>query len=230
MALSIPSEIIIEKNKLFATTETTTFGFELPGTLPAEFVLSVADDGAESFFVELLSIENSNGAKIRIANNSTSVRWNNQLWQRFRFEAGDIKEDGDNNEFSIKVSAIDGTIAANILTLENMMIGDEVNYYYVNTGYPELDAAITGTFNINEIVIDDEWVEIILGVESFYNNAFPAHVYRCNTCRYSPEMTDACGLANSDACDRKFSTCISLGMAHYFGGQPGIPGGVFSAT
>ena len=67
-----------------------------------------------------------------------------------------------------------------------------------------------------------------LGQENFFLNQFPANVFRRNVCRYRPSATAVCPYVNNSACKRTFANCIFLGQESVFGGQPGIPGGVFN--
>lgn len=204
MTLLIPAELVVEKNKLF------------PGD-------------SEGYFVELLEIHLNDGQVARIANSFEDVRWNNFVWMKFRFEPGNISEgdDGDDKSVTIKVSNIVGAMQDQVESDDNYLIGNQVIYYYAHTGYPNLDPLITGYFDILEGVADDEWITFELGTENFYLSAFPQNTYNRNTCWYKPNHSDICPYANSSACDKSFATCINLGKSSIFGGQPGIPGGVW---
>jgi len=202
MPLSLPAELVLEKNKLYSS-------------------------GA---FIELLEIQMQSGQTMRIANNNENISWGGYSWSRFRFEGGDQSEgdDGESKSVTVRVSNLAGTVQSEVDGVSNYLIGDAAIYRLVHADYPDKAPAIIGYFDIMEVAADDEWMVFELGVENFYLNAFPRNSYRRNVCRYQPHQTDVCGYAASNSCDRSFSACITLGMTSVFGGQPGIPGGVWN--
>lgn len=200
----------------------------MPISLPAEIVTGKNALYSSEAFHELLEIQSSyTGQTYRFVNNNEDVKWKYHWWTKFRFESGDDQEtaDGDLHEVSVKVSNVTGTMQGYLEDDPNGMIGDTVIYRYVK---PTVETpAIEEWFSIVDATATPEWVIFTLGAENWFMNRFPANVYRRNVCRYRPYMTDVCPYTNSSSCDRHFSTCISLGRAQVFGGQPGIPGGSF---
>lgn len=230
MPLIIPSELVAEKNKLYPGALSGVVGFELPGEWPCAWA-AVAGGAAGGFWAELLEIRKaSDGQIMRMVNGFEDVRWGGYTWSKFRFEPADINEgdDGEDKSVRINVSAIDGVVQSAVETADNLLIDDAVIYRYVHTAYPDLGPAIIGYFDILEWDAGEEWVEFEVGTENLYINAFPANTYQRNTCNYKPHQTDICPYANSAACDKTFSSCILLGRASIYGGQPGIPGGVWN--
>ena len=203
--LTIPADIILEKNKLFTGDA----------------------------FVELLEWQISEtSATVRIANYSEDITWGGYTWTKFRFEGGGEEDSGgDSAEIvTVKVSAVDKVIQGYLETLTTGGIGDTVIYRRVHTSDLSLGAAISATFEIVDVDAgpSTEWVTFTLGQENFFLRQFPANVYRRNVCRYRPTMTAVCEYTNNVACKRTFVNCVFLGQESVFGGQPGIPGGAFN--
>ena len=205
MSVSIPANIILEKNKLFSSGS----------------------------FIELLEWQVSEtSATVRIANHNEDVTWDRRTWTKFRFEGGGESDTGGDSAetLEIKVSAIDRVIQTRLETLTAGGIGDTVIYRRVSTEYLSLGAALTATFEIVDIDAgpDSEWVTFSLGQQNFFLSQFPANVFRRNICRYRPTLTSVCSYVNNVLCDRTFGSCVHFGQTAVFGGQPGIPGGAFN--
>jgi phage-related protein len=240
MPLDIPTDLIIEKNKLFpgsSLNNRASDGVDLPVTFGEDEFTDSTDDVWETYaIVELLEIQHQSGGYTRIVNNAEDVTWGGHTWTRFKFEPGDITEgdDSEDKSVTVRVSNIatytdDGdeiSIRTAVESDSNHMIGDTVIYRRVHTKYQD-DYLNEAYFQIVEIQDQDEWMVFELGVENFYLRQFPAHVFRRNICRYAPWQTDVCRYTDSSSCDRSFATCISLEKSSIFGGQPGIPGGVW---
>jgi phage-related protein len=195
--------------------------------LPAEIIESKNRLYSNKQFFELLEIRMADGGVERIVNNNEDVTWNGRVWQKFRFEGGDNQEnmDGEDNSIVILVSNVTGAMQGFLESSSNGMIGDTIIYRLVCEDSNKV--AISGHFEIVDVQASAQWISFTVGAESWFLNRFPAHVYRRNVCRYWPYQTDICPFTNSEICDRKFATCISLGHGSDFGGQPGIPGGTF---
>lgn len=229
MPLNIPAELIVEKNKLYPGESGHVVGFPLPAQLNALMIAQTSDSPSVGTFLELLETQLLNGQTLRIANNNEDVSWGGYTWTRFRFEGGDQSDgdDGESKSVTVRVSNLAGTVQSEIETASNCLIGDMAIYRLIHTKHPDRAPAIVGHFDIMEAEAGDEWITFELGVENFYLNAFPRNTYRRNVCRYQPHQTDVCGYAAGSSCDRSLATCITLGRAAVFGGQPGIPGGVW---
>ncbi len=204
----------------------------MPLTLPAEIIASKNKLYSGKTLYDLLEIRNTYSKEIiRIVNNNEDVKWKYHWWTKFKFGKGDETEtaDGDNHDLVVKVSNNTGVMQGYVEADPNGMIDDIVIYRYVD---PEVETpAIEDWFQIVDAqavtLSDGDWVLFTLGAENWFLSRFPAHVYRRNICRYQPHLTDICPYTNSVSCNRRFDTCISLGRAGSFGGQPGIPGGSF---
>lgn len=227
MAILLPAEILIEKNKLYPNQTNGVGEVVLPASIDATLSGSETTDG---IFAELLEIKLGTSSEyLRIANHYDDISWGGNVYSRFRFEQGDIVEgdDGDSKSVSIRVSALAGTTQTIIEEDASYLIGSTVVYRLVHTAYPNASAAITGYFEIMEGESDDEWITFELGVENFYINAFPRNTFQRNVCRYNSNQSNVCVYANSASCDRSFAVCLSLGQERLYGGQPGIPNGVW---
>jgi phage-related protein len=205
--LTIPADIILEKNKLYQSGS----------------------------FIELLEWQISEtGATVRIANSNEDIAWQEKIWSKFWFEGGGESDSGGDSAeaVQVKISAVDKVIQGYLETLTNGGIGDTVIYRRVHTDHLELGAVLTASFEILSIDSgpNNEWVIFDLGQENFFLNQFPAHVTSRDVCRYRPTDTNICQYVNSSECSRSFNDCLWLGQEANFGGQPGIPGGIFNIT
>lgn len=201
--LTIPADIILEKNKLYS-------GYA---------------------FIELLEWQVSElSSVVRVANYNEDVTWSGNTWTKFYFEGGGESDKGGDSsvDMSVNVSAIDRVIQGYLEQLTNGGVGDTVIYRRVHSNHLNLSAAITSSYEILDIDAgpDSEWVVFNLGQENFFLSQFPANVFRRYVCRYKPWMTSVCPYTNNTACNRTFGRCITLEQVSVFGGQPGIPGGV----
>ncbi len=197
-------------------------------TLPAEIIAAKNALYADTPFYELLEIRLSSGQALRFVNNNEDIVWGGRIWTKFRFEPGNDEQtsNGDTHSVSVRVSNVSGLMQGHVEAAANGLIGDTVIYRYVHPS--SSTAAIEGWFEVVDVMAEDEWVTFTWGAENWFLNRFPAHVYRRDICRYSPEMTDVCSYTNNSACDRRFATCIDLARSSVFGGQPGIPGGYYN--
>jgi len=205
--LTIPADIILQKNKLFS-------GYA---------------------FFELLEWQVSELSQtVRLVNNNEDVSWGGYTWTKFYFEGGGESDTGGDSsvELTVNVSAVDRVIQGYLEQLTNGGVGDTAIYRRVHSNYLNLAAAITSSYEILDIDAgpDNEWVVFNLGQENFFLSQFPANVFRRYICRYMPWMTDVCPYTDSSTCNRTFGRCITLGQTSVFGGQPGIPGGAFNVS
>ena len=201
--LSIPSELIAEKNKLFAS-------------------------GA---FLELLEIQMSELSEtLRIVNNNEDIIYNGYTWQKFQFEPADFSEsqEGETSRIVVKVSNVLRVTQGYIEQTDDGLIGDTVVYRLIHSQHLDVAAAITQYFTVQKVECDELWAHFTLGAENFFLNRFPLHTHSKNICRYEEFGGTACGYSGSETeCNRTFARCIELGNQARFGGQPGLPGGFF---
>lgn len=199
-------------------------------SLPSDLIAAKNKLSGMGVFVELFEIQMSESSTtLRLANNNEDVTWDDETWQKFTFEAGDVSEstDGQTQSLDILVSNIGRVVQGYIEQTTDGLLNDTVIYRLVHVDYPAEDAAIEETFTILNAVCDEVWVTFTLGMENFYLRRFPLHAFRRNTCRYEVFKGTACGYAGaSTSCNREFATCISLSNSSRFGGQPGIPNGI----
>lgn len=207
MALSIPSSLIAEKNKLFS-------------------------GGA---FLELLQVDMSeNSQTLRIVNNNDDIDWDGQTWQKFQFQPGNFVEsnEGETPQITVKVSNVLRAVQGHVENTEKGLVGDNATYYLIHSdNLSETTPVITQNFTILGVSCDELWVEFLLGAENFFLRSFPLNTYKRKICRYkAPDgfKGTRCGYSGVETtCDRQFSTCVSYGNQQRFGGQPSIPGGFF---
>lgn len=201
--LSIPSELIIEKNKLFQS-------------------------GA---FLELLEIEMSELSEtLRIVNNNEDVSYKGYDYQKFQFEPGEFGEnqEGETSRIVVKVSNVMRVTQGYIEQTENGLIKDAVVYKLIHSENLDIDPVVTQNFEIQKVECDEIWAYFTLGAENFFLNRFPLHTYSRNICRYEVFKGSGCGYTGSETeCNRTFARCIEIGNQLRFGGQPGLPGGFF---
>jgi phage-related protein len=202
--LTIPSDLIAEKNKLFS-------------------------GGA---FLELLEVQMSEiSDTLRVVNNNEDIEWGGYTWTKFPFEPGDYKEDqqGEAPRVTVKVSNVARVIEGYLDQTDEGLIGDTVIYRLIHSDHLDEDPAIMQSFTIISVECDEIWAYFTLGAENLFLRRFPLHVYQRYICRYEVFKGTACGYSGSETvCDRTFARCIELGNEARFGGQPGIPGGLFN--
>jgi len=201
-------------------------------TLPADVILSKNKLYQNAAFVELFEWQISETREVlRVANYNEDFLWSGETWSKFWFEGGDVSDTGgDKSEtLQIRVSAVDKVVQEYLEELVAGGIGDTVIYRRVHSEYLTT-AFLTATYEILNIDAgpNNEWVVFDLGQENLFLNQFPAHVTSRDLCRYKPSDTDICPYVNSASCSRSFDDCIWLGQESIFGGQPGIPGGIFN--
>lgn len=201
--LNIPSELIAEKNKLFA-------------------------GGA---FLELLEIQMSEISEtMRIVNNNDDVGWNGYTWQKFQFEPGEFSEssEGETSRVTIKINNVLRVTQRYIEQTENGLIDEQVIYRLIHSDHLDKAPAITVNLTVLKVECDELWAHFTLGAENFFLRRFPLHTYSRKICRYEQFKGTACGYSGSETeCNRTFARCIELGNQARFGGQPAIPGGFF---
>lgn len=222
MSRDIPSDLKIEKNKLFSN-QGQGLGLSLPFTAGA----SLTDlDGPEGDWVDLFEFRLASGATLRLAKSNDDVRWDGFVWRKFHLAPGDC-EDGSPHSFYVDFSNIDGTLETEIETSANGMIGDTVIYRCVHTGYAT-SRVFALEYRVLEITPTDEILRYEFGFNGFHAALFPDAVFSAATCQLKPHHTFICEYANSPVCDRDIWTCINLGKIGVARMQPGIPGAVIN--
>lgn len=205
MPLSLPVELIPEKNKL----------------------------DSSGLFLELIEIVLSEaGITLRLVNNNEDVTWNSLLWSRSQIKSGGFTQsnEGGIESVNIQVSNIlehnSKTIQGHIedATIDNA-IGDFVNWYLVNSENLDKGAAISFNFQILNTIAVQEWLTLSLGMKNLFHDRFPLNSYRRNLCRWKVFGGTECrfALSSANTCDRRFITCLGFGHQLRFGGFPGIP-------
>jgi phage-related protein len=204
--MTIPSELIQEKNKLYSTNALL-------------MLLEVQSD-------ELTE-------SIRLARNIEDVKWNGHTWQRFAWSLGVLGQSGEGKlpELVIQVQNVDRMVQYECEQAGGL-VGATVTIYLVSSGHLHLtDPLFTMPFTVLKTEADSNWVTFHLGIENPYGQRFPAHIFTADLCRYrlttgfKGEECQYAGTASS--CDYKWETCVSLGNTLYYGGQPGLMGAIF---
>lgn len=204
MSVTLPADVILEKNKLYQSGS----------------------------YVELFEWQISETSEtLRVANYNEDFIWDGYTWSKFWFEGGDVSDTGGDKAetLQIRVSAVDKVVQEYLEELDAGGIGDTIIYRRVHSEYLG-SAFLTATYEILNIDAgpNNEWVVFDLGQENLFLNQFPAHVTSRDLCRWKPSDTTVCPYTNSSSCSRSFDDCIWLGQESVFGGQPGIPGGIFN--
>lgn len=201
-------------------------------TLPADVILAKNKLYQSGSIIELLEWQVSETSEtVRLANSNEDINWDSYTWSKFWFEGGDHTDTGGDKpeEIQIKVSAVDKVVQGYLEELDAGGVGDTVIYRRIHTEHLN-SAFLTATYEILNIDAgpNNEWVIFDLGQENLFLNQFPAHVTSRDLCRWKPSDTTICPYTNSASCSRSFNDCVWLGQESVFGGQPGIPGGIFN--
>lgn len=185
-------------------------------------------------FVILLEIKlKGDDESIYLCRNNEDVTWNNQLWQAFPFELGEVKEDGTGSLPSIDL-LVDNTGRALDYYLDKGGggVGSTVTLRVVILPENEGEAAepeITEIFSVVDCSVTEQNVKFSLG------NAYPAQsrrpigIYKKNYCPFKYKGVECACTSEFTDCNHTLSACRERGNSKRFGGYPGMPqGGLYA--
>ena len=198
MPLSISSEAIAEKNKLYS----------------------------EQPWLILLEITYPQEPSLYLVWNTESVEWGGFTWYPATFDIGEIEETKEGGATTVPFSIVD--IDKNIIPILDHYggaVGAEVivrivHSAYLNNPTPEFEAE----FEIVSAGIDSQSViNLRLGAEDLTSRRSPTDIYVQMHCRYNEFKGDLCQYdGGEEDCDRTLTRCRELENQVRFGGFPGI--------
>ncbi len=204
--MTIPSELVQEKNRLYSSNALL-------------MLLEVQSDALSD--------------SLRLVRNVADIVWNDQTWQKFAWNMGVIGQSGEGKlpELVIQVQNVDRMIQYECERAEGLM-GATVIVRLVSSGHLDLTTPLFSMeFTVLKTEADADWVTFHLGMENPYGLRFPANTFAADLCRYRLSTGfggEECGYSGTaSSCDYKWETCVSLGNALRFGGQPGLMGTIF---
>ena len=197
MSLTLPSSLILAKNRLSSTD-------------PSLCLLQIAMPTLAS--------------DIRLVANDVDITWDGQIWTAFPFEIDNVGEParGELPSVTIRVSNVtravqgyveqaDGGVDADV-TIRVIDGGDLVN----TTPYISLD------FRVASTSIDQEWVSFNLTSYDTWKRTFPRNRCLKNHCNFAFKGLH-CGYAGAETqCDRTLTRCRALSNSTRFGGFVGV--------
>ena len=201
MALNLPANLIIEKNKL---------------ATPNPWII-------------LLDITLPDGTTLYLARNTEDVvfKGNTYLAIPFEIEPTRSTSKGEIPTITLRVSNVTRILQP---YLEQFTGGvgstvkiTVVNAAYLNEDYTELEM----TFDILATEVTAQWVSFTLGAPNPLRRRFPTYRFIAEHCNWEFK-SPACGYSGpATYCNRTFENCMQLQNTRRFGGFKGLaPGGI----
>jgi len=209
MAITLPSGIITEKNKLSSTGS----------------------------WIILLELAFPSESTVYLAHNTEDVAWpdgdaSEETYQAFPFELDDVEEDGKGGlpSFTIRVSNV-GRALVSIIDQHAGAIGATATLRVVHSDHlDDTNPVFSESYTIISCSIDLQWATFTLGAENPLRQRSPRQRYLMDHCRYKEFKGTLCGYADAESsCDRTLKQCEDYGNSARFGGFPSISvgGGFF---
>lgn len=199
MAKNLPSNLIIEKNKI----------------------------ATPNAWLILLEITLTSGVKFYLVKNTEDITFQGQTYTAINFEIEPTKHTGQGEipTVTLRVSNVSRILQAYLEDLTGG-IGSTVkitvvNSAYLNENYSELEM----TFDVIATQSDAQWVSFTLGAPNPLLNRFPLHRYIAEHCSWQFKSRECNYSGSAVTCKRTFANCRELGNTHRFGGYLGLSGG-----
>jgi phage-related protein len=193
-------------------------------TLPAEIILEKNKISNTSPWLVLLDIILSVSVTLRLTSNISEVSFGGNTYSPFPMAIQHVGEsiDGSIPEINIGVSNADRVVQGYIEAL-NGAVDCEVIIYIVHQGNLASDFSdLERHFKILSTVCTNEWVTFSLGLMSPTFMRFPLFRTMGAHCNWLFKGTE-CGYQGLTAeCDHTLKTCQALGNSVRFGGFPGL--------
>lgn len=194
--MTIPAEIITEKNKLSNTSP----------------------------WLILLDVELTDTITLRLTSNISEVIFATNTYTPFPMAIQHVSEsiDGSIPEINISVSNADRVIQGYIEAL-NGAVDCEVVMYIVHQGNLASDFSdLERHFKILSAVCTNEWVTFTLGLVSPTFMRFPLFRTMGSHCNWLFKSVECAYTGGTVSCDHTLKTCQLLNNSIRFGGFPGL--------
>lgn len=200
--LTLPSEIILAKNKLGDTT---------PWLITAEFLL---DDG---------------NTTVRVVNNNEDITVDGHTYYKYPFELEPI-EANTRGELTVATLVISNAnrFLQYYVELYDGCVDSVVNIRIFNNNYKQYaKAALIWQFKIMSAVCTDTDIKFSLGAKNPLLQRFPPYKYYASHCKWKFKSVE-CAYSGADTtCARTIDACTTKNNTIRFGGYPGLQTGGF---
>jgi lambda family phage minor tail protein L len=210
MAKTLPSNMILEKNKIASAN---------PWVILLQIVLKEAGVTQQTFY---------------LTNNNENVTYQAQEYTAFPFLLEPTKQSGKGEipTVSLQVGNVTGVIQEYLEALEGG-VGSQVKVMVVlleknNGGWDVTgDTELEMDFDVLSTESTDEWINFTLGAPNPLRMRFPKYEYIAEHCNWEFKSKE-CGYTGGETnCNRTWTRCDELNNTERFGGFPGLrPSGV----
>jgi len=199
MALNLPANLIIEKNKL---------------ATPNPWII-------------LLDIKLPNDTVLYFCKNNEDVVFQGRTYNAINFEIEPTKatSKGEIPTVTLRVSNVTRILQA-YLEEYNGGVGSQVTVRVVNTAYLDEDySELEMTFDVISAEADAYWITFTLGAPNPLLRRFPPDRYIADYCRWEFKSAECGYTGPATTCNKTLENCRRLGNSKRFGGFPGLTGG-----
>ena len=170
------------------------------------------------------------GVTLYLVRNTEGINWNNQWWDAFPFELGDISEDskGEIPELTVKI-ANQTRQAQKYVHAVGGGVGAVVYLRVVNSGHLDIhEPDLELEFSVEKTETDENWVYFTLGGDNATSSRYPKRRIIKDFCPVAFKGIE-CGYAGAGtSCKKTLLSCRSLGNQMRFGGEASLPlGGLY---
>jgi phage-related protein len=204
--LTLPSVLILEKNKLVST---------LPWVTLLEITLPTPQDGT---------------SVIRLAQNNDIVPYAGNDWTPYAFKLSERGQSGDGKIQSVSLQVANPARALTpFIEAQGGLVGAQVRIIVVHAGNLGVDyTALTLAYIVLACTPGDEWATFQLGAESPMRKRFPllaANPMHCSWNALGQFKGVECAYTGGDtACEGTLAACRTKSNSKRFGGRPGAQG------
>ncbi|MBR6678714.1 MAG: hypothetical protein IKL58_00125 [Phascolarctobacterium sp.] len=177
----------------------------------------------DSAFIVLVEIQLKDDV-IRLCYNTEDVFWNNQLWQAFPMQLGEVGEDGAGSDPNVELK-VDNVSQALQYHVEEAGggVGLEVVIRVVNTKALDYEEPETEEhYVVQRCTVDQQFVSFTLGCEYSGRTRRPLDRYMKNNCRFKYKGIRCAATSSLPTCDHTLRACRERNNSKRFGGFPGI--------
>lgn len=177
----------------------------------------------DSTFIVLVEIQLKDDV-IRLCYNNEDVYWNNNLYQSFPMELGEIGDDSVGSEPNVELK-VDNTSQALQYHVEEGQGGINLPLTIRVVNTKALDSGVAETeehYVVQKTKVNEQFVSFVLGCEYSGRTRRPLDRYMKNNCRYKYKGIRCAATSSLPTCDHTLRACRERNNSKRFGGFPGI--------
>jgi len=199
----------------------------MPKNLPANLILEKNKLNATSPWIILLDIKLPDNTILYFCNNNENIQFNGHTYNAIAFELDTTTQTvkGEIPSVTLRISNVTKLIQA-YLEEYNGGIGATVTLRVVNTAYlNENYSELEMTFDVIAASTDAYWATFTLGTPNPLRKMFPPYMYIAEHCNWQFKSAE-CGYSGpATTCKRTYEDCKLHGNTARFGGFKGLSGG-----